>query len=269
MTQPLTGKLEGGIASVGIVVRERSPEILRALDRLTAWLGEVLATVAVVLTWPFGLLDHRPVAPATGRPVVLVPGWSLNRASMAVLAARLRRDGRDAYPINYSTTARDAERKGAQVADAILDVARRSGADRVDVLAHSQGGVLVRAAARHAGVLERLGNVVSLGSPHQGATLAATFPELGLGQLRPGSRFLEHLAADDPLPDAVHFASIYSSFDAIVFPTALCEHAGALNIGIDGVGHHALLLSERVYVLAKENLDVEPRDRPQAGLDDA
>ncbi|HSH74316.1 MAG TPA: NAD(+)/NADH kinase [Longimicrobiales bacterium] len=40
MTQPLTGKLEGGIASVGIVVRERSPEILRALDRLTAWLGE-------------------------------------------------------------------------------------------------------------------------------------------------------------------------------------------------------------------------------------
>ena len=45
----------------------------------------------------------------------------------------------------------------------------------------------------------------------------------------------------------------------IRFPTALSEHPGALNIGIEDVGHHALLLSERVYRLAKENLDVDPK----------
>ena len=59
----------------------------------------------------------------------------------------------------------------------------------------------------------------------------------------------------------MHFVSIYSSFDAIVFPTVLSEHPGALNIRIDDVGHHGLLLSERVYRLAKENLDVDPRQR--------
>jgi len=229
------------------------------LPSLVAWIGEALASLLVSLSWPFGVLGHRRIAPASGRPVVLIPGWSLNRASMAVLAARLRRDGRDAYPINYSSIARDNDRKGAEVAEAILEVARRSGAGRVDVLAHSQGGVVVRAAARHDGVLSRLGNVVSLGAPHKGATLAATFHELGLGDLVPGSRFLERLAENDPLPDAVNFASIYSSFDAIVFPTALSEHPGALNIGIEDVGHHALLLSERVYRLAKENLDVDPK----------
>ena len=231
------------------------------LPALTGWFGEALAGLVVSLSWPFGLLERRRVTPACGRPVLLIPGWSLNRASMAVLAARLRRDGRDAYPINYSTTARDSERKGTEVAEAILDVARRSGAASVDVLAHSQGGVVVRAAARHEGVLQKLGNVVSLGSPHKGATLAATFPELGLHDLVPGSRFLERLAENDPLPTAVHFVSIYSSFDAIVFPTALSEHPGALNIRIDDVGHHGLLLSERVYRLAKENLDVDPKQR--------
>ena len=60
---------------------------------------------------------------------------------------------------------------------------------------------------------------------------------------------------------SVNFASIYSSFDAIVFPTVLSEHPGALNVAIDDVGHHGLLLSERVYRLAKENLDVDPKHR--------
>ena len=58
------------------------------------------------------------------------------------------------------------------MAEAILDVARRSGAASVDVLAHSQGGVVVRAAARHEGVLQTLGNVVSLGSRHAGGDVS-------------------------------------------------------------------------------------------------
>ncbi len=100
------------------------------LPTLTAWAGEALAGLVVSLSWPVGLLERRRVTPASGRPVLLIPGWSLNRASMAVLAARLRRAGRDAYPINYSTSARDSERKGTEVAEAILDVARRTRAPR-------------------------------------------------------------------------------------------------------------------------------------------
>ncbi|HUF75954.1 MAG TPA: NAD(+)/NADH kinase [Longimicrobiales bacterium] len=47
MTPAAAGRLEGPIGSVGIVVREKSPEVVRALDRLTDWLGErsVEATV--------------------------------------------------------------------------------------------------------------------------------------------------------------------------------------------------------------------------------
>jgi NAD+ kinase len=47
VTQVAAGRLEGPIGSVGIIVRERSPEIMRALERLTAWLRERSVEVAV------------------------------------------------------------------------------------------------------------------------------------------------------------------------------------------------------------------------------
>jgi triacylglycerol esterase/lipase EstA (alpha/beta hydrolase family) len=239
----------------------RRPRVRPVPASMLLWGGELMATLLVQLSWPFGLRDSRRVEPSRSgaRPVLLVPGWSLNRASLAVLTARLRRDGRDAYAVNYSTTARDFDRKAREVADALVEIAERSGSDRVDVVAHSQGGVVLRLAAARDGVGRRVGNVVTLGSPHRGATLAAAFPELGVTELMPGSRMLERLVEEEPFPESVHFASIYSGFDAIVFPTALSEHPRAMNIAIDDVGHHGLLYSDRVYGLVKENLDVEPR----------
>jgi triacylglycerol esterase/lipase EstA (alpha/beta hydrolase family) len=238
-----------------------------------AFTAETAALLLLLALWPFGVLGQTTVRRARGttggRPLVLVPGWSMNRSSLALLAARFGKDGRDAYPITYSSTCSDADRMAAEIAAHIERIARASGAERVDVLAHSQGGVLVRAAARNHGVLGLLGNVVTLGSPHGGAALASLFNNPRLRHLRPGSRFLERLLEDDPLPSATTFTAIYSTFDAIVFPAECAYYPGVMNITIDGLGHHALLFSERVYRLAKENLDVEsPGPRSVEHLDD-
>ena len=47
MTPAAAGRLEGPIGSVGIVLRDRSPEVVRALDRLTSWLEERSVAVTV------------------------------------------------------------------------------------------------------------------------------------------------------------------------------------------------------------------------------
>lgn len=47
MTPAASGKLEGPIGTVGIVVRDASPEVTRALDRLTAWLADRFVEVTV------------------------------------------------------------------------------------------------------------------------------------------------------------------------------------------------------------------------------
>jgi len=235
------------------------------LPRVTSWVGEWLAFMLVVSMWPFGLLGHSPFptkrrdAPRPdARPVVLIPGWSMNRGAMVVLAERLRRDGREAYAINYPSASHDTDRMAASIAASIEDVAARTGAERIDVIAHSQGGVLVRAAAREHDVLERLGNVVTLGSPHRGTAPAAMVRWRSLRHLWPQSRFLERLLEDDPVPVATNFTAIYSNFDASVFPAELGYYPGAFNVILDDVGHEGMLLSERVYKLAAENLAVEP-----------
>jgi len=231
-----------------------------AIPKVTAWVGEGLALSLVVLAWPFGLLGtQRVTRAADGRPVVLVPGWGMNRSSLAVLAARLRSDGRDAYAINYPSASRDPERMARAVAHEIERVARETGADVVDVIAHSQGGVLVRAAARQEDLRTRIANVVTLGSPHRGTALARFVRWTSIRHLAAMSPYVTRLLEDGQAAPGSHFAAIYSTFDAIVFPADAAYYPGVMNVTIDGVGHMGLLLSERVYALAKENIDVEPR----------
>ena len=103
--------------------------------------------------------------------------------------------------------------------------------------------------------VERL---VTLGTPHQGTALAAFVSRPNVQPMRPGSLFLRRLAEDDPVPSAVSCTAIFSTFDALVFPAALAEYPGAMNIEIDDVGHLGLLLSARVYMLVEENLS-QPR----------
>jgi pimeloyl-ACP methyl ester carboxylesterase len=233
---------------------------LPALPTMTAWLGEGLAMLAIVFMWPFGFLPgRRPAPPAEGRPVVLIHGWSMNKSSMALLAARLRRDGRDAYLLSYASLNPDMDVKALQVAEALRAIASATGEATLDVLAHSQGGVLIRAAARYHGALELLGNVVTLGSPHSGSALAAFAGWPMLRQLRPNARYLERLAEDDPVASSINLTTIRSNFDAVVFPEACSRCPGAMSISVESIGHMGLLFVEPVYRLAKENLDHPPR----------
>jgi len=239
--------------------RRRGPVLPRQpfLPLATEWIGEGLALLLVVLAWPLGLFgSDRPRPAGARRPVVLIHGWSLNRASMALLAARLRRDGRDVYTVNYPSLLSDTDAKAAHLAVTLRRIAAESASEKVDVVAHSLGGVLIRAVACHHAGLGLLGNVVTLGSPHRGCALAVLLDGFGLRQLRPRSRYLERLAADDTMASSVNVAALASKFDAIAFPLECCEYRQAPNVNIEGVGHHGLLLSEQVYTIVKENLDI-------------
>lgn len=222
---------------------------------LTAWLADGLVLLACLATWPLGLLPPSRPRAGNGRPVALLHGWLLNRSSMGVLAARLRRDGRTVYMLNYRSTKGDLESMAVQVDAALREILRVSGCQRVDVVAHSMGGVVLRAVARYHDGIAYLGNVVTLGSPHQGTVLATMSRRPELIPLRPGSRALARLAEDDPVPAALHWTAIASSFDAIVFPVENAYYPGAFNIAVDYVGHHTLLAAARIYELVRENLD--------------
>lgn len=225
------------------------------------WLAEGFALLVAVLTWPLGLAGWTRARGGVGRPVVLVHGWGLNRASMALIAARLRRDGRVVHAEAFEWRRKDLADAAASVAERLRAAAAASGSSTVDVVAYGVGGILVRLAAQAHGASTLLGNVVTLGSPHRGTALAL----LGLPairDLRPGSSFLDDLVRGEKLPTQAHVAAIASPFDAVVFPFDLAYWPGAFNVTVERVGHCSMLYSERVYTLIAENLDVSPRIAP-------
>jgi pimeloyl-ACP methyl ester carboxylesterase len=127
------------------------------------------------------LFTSAPSAAGAWRPspVLLVPGFgawgemeSFHRYFTGLREA-LQSAGADVYDAVPSPIASSAER-GQQLLDSIARVRHLTGAQKVAIIAHSQGGVDVRWALAHGGA-EQVSVVATLSSPHEGSDLADAF----------------------------------------------------------------------------------------------
>jgi pimeloyl-ACP methyl ester carboxylesterase len=235
--------------------------------RARAFALECAATALLVLATPLALRRRRvrPLDAGDPRPpVVLLHGYAQHPANFTWLARRLRRDGwRHLYLVAHTPVGGDIERSAHRLGEALDRLRRATGASRVDIVAHSMGGLVARACIRARGQASGVGRLITLGTPHQGTEI---FPRFGLdpmvAQMRPGSPLLARLAADDPVPRLADCISIYSADDAVVVPASRAYYPGAFNIEVRGLGHLSLLFSRRVYALVRENLAAERAPAP-------
>jgi len=245
---------------------ERGPWPARA----RAFALECAATALLPLATPLALRRRRvrPLDSGDPRPpVVLLHGYAQHTANFTWLARRLRRDGwRHLYLVAHTPVGGDIERSAHRLGEALDRLRRATGASRVDIVAHSMGGLVARACIRARGQASGVGRLITLGTPHQGTEI---FPRFRLdpmvAQMRPGSPLLARLAADDPVPRLADCISIYSADDAVVVPASRAYYPGAFNIEVRGLGHLSLLFSQRVYALVRENLSAERAPAAAAG----
>jgi triacylglycerol esterase/lipase EstA (alpha/beta hydrolase family) len=241
---------------------ERMPLLALLTSRVSAFLGECTAFVIAMGASVWRRKPNPPAAAPRRRPVLLIHGYGLGAGSLAVMARRLRRDGWTwVWPVNHAPILGDIRRNVDALAAAVDEVRRLSGADRVDIVAHSMGGLVTRAFIKTGGAVA-VHRVITLGTPHRGTVYGnlVGWADPMVGQMRIASAFLDELSRDDRVPDYTNVVSIYSLFDAVVVPPENAYYAGACNIQIDGVGHNALLLSRRVYELIRENLAADYAD---------
>lgn len=165
------------------------------------------------------LIVHAPrlaLAPkGDGRPVMLIPGYQADEASMRPLARYLRFLGYAVYDWGFGRNRGDVERDIQRVGRRAEDISRQSGGQAVTLIGWSLGGVAAREAARlfESAVRE----VITLGTPIIGGPKYTSV----------GARFARKANIDlDEFEKEVHernsigikqpITSIYSKLDGIV-----------------------------------------------------
>lgn len=202
----------------------------------------VAATVAAVVVSRADAPTGAPVSQEQPGPVLLVPGYGGSTASLQQLAGRLTAEGRDAAVVELPGDGTGDLAAAADALGAAADAAlARTGADSVDVVGYSAGGVVARVwvADGGAGSVRR---VVTLGSPHHGTSLADLAGDvapdqcaIGCRQLGTHSDVLARLNAGDETPPGPTWISIWTTLDRTVTPPDSARLEGALNLTVQSV----------------------------------
>ena len=201
----------------------------------------------------FGLLMRDPAPARVDVPVLLVHGVLCNAGVWVRLARHLRRSGvSGVYSMSYGPPLESIEVFAEQLAARMDDIIAATAARRVIVIAHSMGGLIVRAYIRRWGP-DKVARVVTIGTPHHGSVHAWFCPGTGLAQMRPGSEWLAALNRERVGP-APRFVSLWSWHDSMVAPQTSSMLPGAIDVAIAGVGHNALLADPRVFAYVLDEI---------------
>ncbi|NHC14730.1 lipase [Motilibacter sp. E257] len=200
--------------------------------------------LAVLQPWSDEPAVDPPVVPQdVPGPVLLVPGYGGSTASLQPLAERVRAAGRDATVVDLPGDGRGDLREAAASLDTSVTAALSSGAHSVDLVGYSAGGVTIRLWVReHAGETKAR-RIVTLGSPHHGAQVAALgvllgddeVCPLGCQQLAPNSEVLTELNAGDEAPEGPRWVSVWSRYDDVVTPVDSASLLGAVDVPLQDV----------------------------------
>ena len=191
------------------------------------------------------LVRDPPPAPSHA-PVLLIHGVLCNAGVWHPFKRWLARRGvAPVYTLSYGPPLASIELFAEQAKQKIDAILADTGAAKVVVVAHSMGGLVMRAYLRRFGG-ERIARLVTVATPHEGSFLAWIAFGQSIAQLRPRNRWLTGLGTPegDDLPPIV---SLWSWHDSMVAPQTSARVAFGENIEVAGVGHTALLRDEEVF----------------------
>jgi triacylglycerol lipase len=211
-----------------------------ARELFTAWCGEVVSAPRV-FCWrqPFRSTSQPDYLPAQGhhrRGVVLVHGFVCNRGLWNPWMHRMRAAGTPFIAVNLEPVFGSIDDYRATIDAAVQRLWSLTGLAPV-VVAHSMGGLAVRAWLASVAADDRVHRVVTIGTPHSGTWLARFAVPPNARQMRQHSAWLEHLASMETEARRARFVCFYGHCDNIVFPPSTATLAGADNHHLRAVAH--------------------------------
>jgi triacylglycerol lipase len=214
-------------------------------------------------------------ATAAANPVIVVGGLVGIAAAYEPLATRLRADGHRVFVYELPNLGLgDIAASARSFSGFVADVRSRTGAAKVDLVAHSEGGLVSRYFVGRLDGAGSVGRYVSLGTPQYGTYVADIARFIGVGtcagivacqQMTIGSGFLADLNAGDDTPGTIRWTTIRTLQDELVRPVDNARLAdGATNVLIQSycpvrlVGHLGLVLDGTTYTVIRSALADAP-----------
>lgn len=211
-----------------------------ALSRLCREWGVHMVTGAAL---PLGAIDpgprETPLADRSRPPVILIPGYGMNRACFFFAAAWLRRRGFPwVWAVNNRPHSAEIPLYAARLAEAVQRLKRASGAERVDLVGHSAGGVIAAWYLKNLGGAAHVRRLVTIGTPWQGTRLAIFGQRVHARDLLPGSPVIRAIQGP-PVPST----SLWTRTDGMLFPFTSAQTEGVNAVEIEDDGHLAMLFT--------------------------
>lgn len=236
---------------LGIVNRGDPVPSATAWQLLSAWWGET-CTAALVFGWrqPFcvdDVADWLPArAPRGRRAVVLVHGLVCNRAFWNPWMEDLRGADVPYVAVNLEPVFAPIESYAEIIDDAVRRAAGATGLAPV-VVAHSMGGLAVRAWLGRCGCDDRVHRVITIGTPHRGTWLGRFAATANGQQMQLDSKWHRALVEAESVQRQARFTCFYSHCDNIVFPSSNATLPGADNRHVSGAAHVDLAFRREVF----------------------
>jgi len=187
---------------------------------------------------------HREPA----RPLVLlVAGLGGTSAGCLALGQALHATGLNVAAISYRSFRTSLEQLAQELADIVLGLQVETGAERVHLVGHSLGGVVIAQALADGLLAGGVDSVVTIAAPFGGTPWANLLPVGAVVRaLRHGSPQLARLARAQA-PQEVRWLAITAGSDRIVRGRrSLPAHAEVDTAEVHGVGHLGLLQNPQI-----------------------
>jgi triacylglycerol lipase len=196
----------------------------------------------------FVALQRVQAHPATStRPVLLVHGFGGTKSSWYFVGRALAAEGLTVDAISYTPFRTSVEQLADRLAVEVERTLSQTGADKVHLIGHSLGGVVIAQAIASGRLAGKVDTIVTLGAPFGGSPWAHLVPFGAIVRaLRGGSPLLRRLASA-PVPEGVRWLAITATLDVVV-PGArsVPAHGEVETVTISGVGHLGMLASPQV-----------------------
>jgi triacylglycerol esterase/lipase EstA (alpha/beta hydrolase family) len=156
----------------------------------------------------------------------------------------------------------------------VAGVRDRTGAAKVDLVGHSEGGLVSRQYVKFEGGSSTVDSLVTLGTPNNGTAVANIINFIGAGnclgivacqQMAIGSDFLAELNAGDDTIGSVRYTNLYTALDELVRPVEnAAMRDGATNVLTQSqcpfrlIEHLNLALDGAVYDGIRDALQGQP-----------